>query len=112
MPEHYSPLRYPGGKSKLAEFLIRVINANGLRRPHYVEAYAGGAGAALRLLFEEYVSTITINDADPRIRCFWEAVTKQNDKFIELLRRVPISMAEWTRQRRIYERADTRNTLK
>lgn len=111
MSEPYSPLRYPGGKAKLADFLVQVMKSNGLREPHYVEPYAGGAGAALRLLFEEYVEAITINDADPRVRCFWQAVTTQNDAFLGMLENVEVSVAEWRRQRAIYEKRDLRRVL-
>lgn len=103
-----SPLRYPGGKSQLAPFLIKVVAANNLERPHYVEPYAGGAGAALHLLFEEYVRTVTINDADDHVRAFWHAVTKQNDRFVERLSTISVSVTQWQRQRAIYKRCDLR----
>ena len=111
MAEPYSPLRYPGGKARLADFLIEVMKYNSLNMPHYVEPYAGGAGAALRLLFEEYVETIAINDADPRIRCFWQAVTKQNDAFLQLLDESIVTVEEWRRQREIYKKRDLRKVL-
>lgn len=109
--EPYSPLRYPGGKARLTAFLVEVMRGNGLLQPHYVEPYAGGAGAALRLLFEEYVESITINDADPRIRCFWQAVTNYNDDFLERLDRVSVNVGEWRKQREIYDRRDLRRIL-
>jgi DNA adenine methylase len=111
MSEPYSPLRYPGGKAKLANFLIKVLQSNGLREPHYVEPYAGGAGAALRLLFEEYVEAITINDADRRVRCFWTAVTTQNDAFLGMLDDVEVSVDEWRRQRAVYDNQDVEDEL-
>lgn len=111
MSEPYSPLRYPGGKAKLAAFLIEVMKGNGLHEPHYVEPYAGGAGAALRLLFEEYVEAITINDADPRIRCFWQAVTRHNEGFLARLKEVEVTVDEWHRQRAVYDRCDSRRVL-
>ncbi len=111
MAELYSPLRYPGGKARLADFLIEVIKYNDLSMPHYVEPYAGGAGAALRLLFEEYVETITVNDADPRIRCFWQAVTKHNDLFLQLLGDSVVTVEEWRKQREIYKKRDLRKVL-
>lgn len=108
MAEAYSPLRYPGGKAKLSTFLIEVMRANGMSQPLYVEPYAGGAGAALRLLFEEFVEAIAINDADPRIRAFWEAVTGQPERFVERLRAIPLTVEEWRRQRGIYLQRDLR----
>lgn len=111
MAETYSPLRYPGGKAKLGTFLIEVMRANGLLQPSYIEPYAGGAGAALRLLFEEFVEDITINDADPRIRAFWEAVTRHTDRFVCRLQDVPVSVEEWRKQRYIYDRKDLRSVF-
>ena len=111
MAEHYSPLRYPGGKARLTAFLIEVMQANGLRRPEYVEPYAGGAGAALRLLFEEYADSIVINDADPRVRCFWTSVTGRTEEFLDRVRSVPVTVDEWHRQRAVYLRRDLRRVL-
>src|SRR5258706_11442955 len=45
----YSPLRYPGGKRRLAPVLRRLLDENGLKNIDYVEPYAGGAGVALAL---------------------------------------------------------------
>ena len=104
--EHYSPLRYPGGKAKLAPFIAAVIRRNGHVRPEYVEPYAGGAGVALHLLFEEYADRVVINDADPRIRCFWEAVTQHTQEFIEMVTTVLVSVDEWHRQRDVYGACD------
>jgi DNA adenine methylase len=108
VPENYSPLRYPGGKAQLARFIMGVIKANGWRTPDYAEPYAGGAGAALQLLFEEYVDSITINDADPRIYSFWRAVVEQNSRFVDRLTEVRVSIAEWERQRETYLARDLR----
>lgn len=111
MTEPYSPLRYPGGKARLTPFIVQVIRDNGLLEPDYVEPYAGGAGAALRLLFEEYVDFITINDADPSIRCFWQSVTKHTSRFLDLLEISPVTVPEWRRQRAIYEKRDLRKVV-
>lgn len=106
MAEPYSPLRYPGGKARLAPFFIELIRHNNLHQPVFVETYAGGAGAALRLLFEEYVDSILINDADPRIFCFWQAATNNTTQFLALLDSIEVTVAEWHQQKRIYEEAD------
>ena len=52
----HSPLRYPGGKSILSPLLGNFIEINNLLDGIYIEPYAGGAGAALKLLFSEYVT--------------------------------------------------------
>ena len=65
----YSPLRYPGGKANLAPFLKGLIE-NNVEDCSYFELYAGGAGAALDLLFSGAVHNIMLNDADFHIFSF------------------------------------------
>lgn len=97
-----SPLRYPGGKATLSEFLSNVLVANGLEGGIYVEPYAGGAGAALNLLLSEYVEFIYINDADKCIYSFWKVVFNKTDELIKRICETHVSMDEWRRQRSIY----------
>jgi DNA adenine methylase len=82
--------------------LGHLIRLNGREGAVYVEPYAGGAGAALSLLYGEYVKRVLINDADSRIYAFWDGVINQTDKFLKLLRDTPVSVEEWKRQRQIY----------
>jgi len=69
----FTPLRYPGGKTSLFEFFDSVIKGHGWSKVTYIEPYAGGAGAALSLLFLNKVNKIIINDYDPAIFCFWKS---------------------------------------
>ena len=101
-----SPLRYPGGKASLAGFLARTIGLNDLYGCTYFEPFAGGAGAALRLLREEVVSEIHINDLDVRIIAFWNAVLGERERFVDTILSVPLSVTEWEKQREIYRRGD------
>ena len=107
-----SPLRYPGGKTSLSRLLGDVILRNGLGDCVYAEPYAGGAGAALSLLYAEKVSRILINDADWRIYCFWWGVLNRNEQFLDLLSKTRVSMAEWYRQREIYRSPARHGKLK
>lgn len=102
-----SPLRYPGGKASLADFLARTIVLNALSGCSYFEPFAGGAGAALRLLGDGIVSELYLNDADPRITAFWQAVLHEPDRFADAIRSVPVNVEEWKRQQNICRRADT-----
>ena len=61
---NYSPLRYPGGKSRLAPFISLLIQKSKIETPIYVEPFAGGAGVALSLLLNSAVDEIVINDYD------------------------------------------------
>ena len=64
---NYSPLRYPGGKMKLAPFVTEIVIKNHLEGGCYVEPFAGGANIALHLLFNEFVQTVMLNDLDKSI---------------------------------------------
>ncbi|WP_055478079.1 DNA adenine methylase [Sphaerimonospora mesophila] len=101
-----SPLRYPGGKAALAGLFADIIGDLGLQTPRYVEPYAGGAGAGIALLRQGIVDHLVINDIDPAVYAFWRAVVEHNKKFVEMVHTVPLTVAEWTRQREIYRTGD------
>jgi DNA adenine methylase len=104
MRKLYSPLRYPGGKAKVLNFMIELLAQNSFsNKPAYVEPYAGGAGVALGLLLEGYVSNIYINDYDPAIYSFWEyCIKKHHKKLVEKIRKTEITIDEWRKQVSIY----------
>lgn len=102
----YSPLRYPGGKNKLAKFIARICERNNING-HYVEPYAGGASVALHLLFEGFVSEITINDKDRAIYAFWHSAVHQSEEIISLIKTTPINISNWKRQREIFRQKET-----
>lgn len=102
MPLANSPLRYPGGKAILAELLAAVVAENNLHDGTYAEPYAGGAGAALSLLFGEHVQRIVLNDADPCIHAFWSAVLHRKNDLVDRVQNAELTIAEWRRQRAIY----------
>lgn len=106
-----SPLRYPGGKAKLASLVEAIFRANNLLDGVYAEPYAGGAGIALALLFEEYAARIYLNDIDPAVYAFWHAVLHDTDALCRLVRDTPATPREWERQKRIYTRAATEPRL-
>lgn len=99
-----SPLRYPGGKSALADLLSQVRRLNGLGDRAIAEPFAGGAGASLTLLYLEETREIYINDADPAIHDFWWSVVNRTAEFTAMLSKTRVSMAEWRRQRDAYRK--------
>lgn len=106
---YHSPLRYPGGKTSLLPFFEKIIQENGLKKPTYIEPFAGGAGAALGLLFLGKVEQIVINDLDKAIYSFWLSVVHESEKFIRKIYSTPITITEWKKQREIYrnKKSDT-----
>ena len=101
---HFTPLRYPGGKGKLAAYVKEIIRANKLYDGEYVEPYAGGAAIGLELLFQEYVSAIHINDLSGPVYAFWKAVCNDTDELCRLVKNTRLSVAAWDRQKRIFSR--------
>jgi len=97
-----SPLRYPGGKSALAGLLSDIRKLNGLGNRCIAEPFAGGAGAALTLLFLEHAHRIHINDADPAIYDFWWTLVNRPRPFLEMLSNTRVTIPEWRRQRAVY----------
>jgi DNA adenine methylase len=99
---YLSPLRYPGGKGRLAKFVGELM----ARQPHkptrYVEPFAGGAGVGLRLLFDEYADEIILNDLNPGIAAFWRALFNEPEVLLERLAASRPTIDEWHRQSAIY----------
>lgn len=98
---HFSPLRYPGGKTCIFPFLGNVIKENKLDSVTYVEPFAGGAGAALALLFLEKVDRIVINDLDKAIYSFWVSAIFESEKFIKKIMNTPVDVKEWKKQKKV-----------
>lgn len=103
----HTPLRYPGGKRRLADVVMRLLEFNGLRDVQYVEPFAGGAAVALGLLFEEYASTIHLNDLSRPVFAFWHTVLNDTESMCKRLKRVNVNMREWRKQRAVYDNRDS-----
>lgn len=99
---HFTPLRYPGGKGKLAAYVKEIIRTNELYDGEYVEPYAGGAAIGLELLFQEYVARIHINDLSQPVYSFWKSVLNDTEEFCRLVKNTRLSVASWDRQKRIF----------
>ncbi|MDR2333740.1 MAG: DNA adenine methylase [Burkholderiaceae bacterium] len=105
MPVTDTPLRYPGGKSQLAPFVSTILTLNNLQGGHYAEPFAGGAGIAWRLLFTGQASEIWLNDIDPAIFAFWQAVVHHTDELCERVQNVDVTIEQWHQQRTVFRDA-------
>jgi DNA adenine methylase len=106
-----SPLRYPGGKGKLTDYVKLIIQSNGLIDGTYCEPYAGGSSVALALLFEEYVSQAHINDLNASVYAFWSSVLYRADALCALIEDVEVTMDEWYRQKEVQANAAQHSLL-
>ena len=97
-----SPLRYPGGKTKLYNYVKNLLRFNDMLGETYMEPFAGGAGLALKLLLNNDVNRIIINDYDRAIYSFWHSILNETERFCALLNTTPVTTDEWINQRYIY----------
>lgn len=91
MPTTLSPLRYPGGKTKLYDIVRDIIDKNNLHNT-YIEPFVGGAGLALKLLLNNDVKRIIINDSDLAIYAFWYSVLNNTEQLCEFVEKVELSV--------------------
>lgn len=98
-----SPLRYPGGKAKLYDYICLLLTENNLKNMTYVELFAGGAGLAIGLLLNNKVKHIVINDIDYCIYCFWKCVVNNAKELCDKIKNCAITIDEHNKQKMIYQ---------
>lgn len=111
MNKFVSPLRYPGGKLKVVDYVKRLFEENDLMDGTYVEPYAGGASVALSLLFSEYAGRIRINDIDRSIYAFWHSVLSEPEALCRRIMDTPVNMDTWETQRAVQLEKETTDLL-
>ncbi|NRA50637.1 MAG: DNA adenine methylase [Phaeodactylibacter sp.] len=98
-----TPLRYPGGKARVAPFIEDILLLNNLEGCTLYELYAGGAGASINLLFSGMCERIVLNDLDYHIYAFWDSVLRDTEAFVRRVHDTPIDVATWRIQKHIYD---------
>jgi DNA adenine methylase len=109
--DFYSPLRYPGGKGKIANYFKRIFKDNLLYDGIYVEPYGGGCSVALALLYNEYASKVIINDLDRSIFAFWHSVLEETDELCKLIYDTPVTIENWEIQKQIQKNKEQHDLL-
>ncbi|MEU7369706.1 DNA adenine methylase [Streptomyces hygroscopicus] len=108
---YISPLRYPGGKARLAPYIAHLLARQRPRPKAYAEAFAGGAGAALRLLMDNEVDHIYINDLDPGIAALWRCIFNNTEQLVDAVATEEVSIVAWHRQSAIYRNPSGKSDL-
>jgi DNA adenine methylase len=111
MPTTVTPLRYPGGKTKFYPLVKELLNENDLIGHTYIEPFAGGAGIAIKLLVNNDVNRVIINDIDPAIYAFWYSILHFPDDLCSLIENTPITVGEWRKQKEIYQNKKSKKLL-
>ncbi len=111
MTKFVSPLRYPGGKLKVVDYIKRLFEVNDLCGGTYIEPYAGGASVALGLLFSKYASRIKINDINLSIYAFWYSVLNETEALCRLIVDTPVTMEVWQKQHELQKHKEDAGLL-
>lgn len=101
-----SPLRYPGGKKRLAPLISSILATNNLTDRDHIDPFAGGCGLLLQLLKDKDIKHLRINDFNRGVMCFWESVLWRHEELIELIREAEVTIREWRYWKTINLKAD------
>lgn len=109
---NYSPLRYPGGKSKLTPLVEKLMQSAGKSNGTYIEPFVGGGGVALSLLINKKAEKIVINDYDIAIYSVWYAILNETEEFLKMIDTAVLTVDEWKKQREYYINNKTTYSIK
>lgn len=101
--KNYSPLRYPGGKSKLYNLVSAVISQYDEEVDTYAEPFAGGAGIAMGLLLNHQMEKVIINDINIGIYSFWDSICNNTEDFLRLVKNTDVNIETYNIQKIIYQ---------
>lgn len=101
MSRYSTPLRYPGGKQRLAPFIAEILKANAAAGWNYAEPYAGGAGVAIELLLRGAVGRIYLTDSSRPIYAFWKAMLTDPEGLCRRIARASLTLDAWRKHREI-----------
>ena len=98
-----SPLRYPGGKTKIYDKVKSLIESNALCDRTYVEPFAGGFGIGIGLLCDGIMESAVLNDFDSHIYHFWLAVLHYTDDLLRRIKDTPVTLEERDKQKAVFK---------
>ncbi|MBI9047769.1 MAG: DNA adenine methylase [Anaerolineaceae bacterium] len=90
-----SPLRYPGSKRGLIDYIKEALEINAVEPALYVEPFVGGGSVAINLLHENLVNQAILVDLDPWITSFWQTVFFDSDWLINQVQNIDVTLENW-----------------
>ena len=106
MSRYGTPVRYPGGKQRLAPFILELLEKNEGIGGHYVEPYAGGAGVAMKLLLTKQVSHVHLNDSSFPIYALWRSIVSSPEELCRKIAHASLTVSEWKKRKEIVRNPD------
>lgn len=95
-----NPLRYPGSKAVMVDYLASAVVSNDLVGCHFYELFAGSASASLSLLSSGTVGKATLVERDPLLYSFWHCVFKRTRELVARVDRLEVTLANWKKMQR------------
>ena len=93
-----SPLRYPGGKVRMAESLVSIFGQQWgyMDVEVWVEPFAGGAGAGLKMLYLEGVESLWLVEKNPSLAALWRHILEDGETFAKRVQATSPTLDLWT----------------
>lgn len=90
-----NPLRYPGAKRKLVNYIHELLLANNLQQCVFLEPYAGSAVVGLELLKRNVVKKLILVEKDIMLYSFWQCVFRMPEALCHRIENTPITIQTW-----------------
>lgn len=90
-----NPLRYPGSKASLTDYIAAILEENLLSGCTIYEPYAGSATISLEMVVRGYASSAVIVERDPLVYSFWKTVFGCTTELCEEIEKVDVSLKTW-----------------
>lgn len=97
MPRMTNPLRYPGGKRFLVDYVADLIQASRRTGTTIHEPFAGSAAVSLEMLNRGLVKGAVLVEKDPLIYSFWRAVVEQPEELCSRIDDLQITIDTWNK---------------
>ena len=96
-PRYLSPLRYPGGKARMAPALAGILERQFTRMDIdiWMEPFAGGAGAGLWMLETGTISELWLVEKHPALATFWQVVAHDGDALAREIELLTPTLRRW-----------------
>jgi DNA adenine methylase len=110
MPLTTNPLRYPGAKRTLVDYIDNLLFANNLYNCCFYEPYAGSAAVGIELLKRESIDSLVLCEKDILLYAFWKCVFNKTGSLCDIIQETPITIQTWKKLGIYRETTSVRNS--
>src|SRR3990167_6998031 len=102
----YSPLRYPGSKRKLCNYLDKILAKNNYSPQVLIEPFVGGGSVFINFLLRHKEGKVVIEDKDELIYNFWKTLFDEPSYLIRFVKKVRVDLKTFDRYRHVSSHTD------